>query len=56
MVVVGGVIHLSAIYKSSMSTMYKKGNHSGSKIVNVSATLIIPPGAFEGIKRNNPDR
>ena len=47
---VGGVIHLSAIYKSNVSTMYKKGIHSGSKIVNVSATLIIPPGAFEGIR------
>jgi hypothetical protein len=30
--------------------MYKKDNLSGSKIVNVSATLIIPPGAFEGTR------
>ena len=27
--------------------LYYKGNKSNRQIINVSATLIIPPGAFE---------
>lgn len=46
---IGGVIQLHAIYNENVYAMYK-GKHSGSKIVNVSATLIIPPGAFEGVR------
>ena len=45
----GGVINLSAIYKIDDSLTYK-GNKSNRQIINVSATLIIPPGAFEGTR------
>ncbi len=47
---IGGVIHLSAIYKHHISRINKRRDYN-LEIVTVNATLIIPPGAFEGIRR-----
>jgi len=45
---IGGIIQLSAIYKIDMP-FYKRKNFD-LKTVTVSATLIIPPGAFDGTR------
>lgn|SRR3989339_821867 len=45
---IGGIIQLSAIYKIDIP-FYKRKNFD-LKTVTVSATLIIPPGAFDGTR------
>ena len=45
---IGGVILLSAIYK--IDVPFSKRRNFDLKIVTVSATLIIPPGAFQGTR------
>ena len=45
---IGGIIQLLAIYKIDMP-FYKRKNFD-LKTVTVSATLIIPPGAFDGTR------
>lgn len=47
---IGGVIQLSAVYKYRMFHFHKGENNYNSYIVTVNATLIIPPGAFEGTR------